>query len=148
LRYDEQYMTDAFAAILEPGEKALCPVYCNFRPTGFLKSTQYVQTGFVTFTDKGRLLTVRCTLTGDTSASFSLDNAESFSAKKTAILKQHVVDIVFAKSDSIKKTHLRMQIGPKASSDFPNQGKNADALVAMVNEHASYCQSEESLPES
>ena len=136
MRYDEQYMTDAFAALLEPGENTLCPVYCTFKPTGFLKSAQYVQTGFATFTDKGRLLTVRCTLTGNITSSFSIDNAVSFSAKRSAVFKQHVVDLIFKKDDeSSKKTHLRIQIAPKAGNGFPNQSRNADALAAIVTEN-------------
>lgn len=141
-------MTDAFSEVLESGERSLCPVYCTFKPTGFLKSTQYVQTGFATFTDKGRLLTVRCTLTGNTTGSYDLSTANSLSAKKTAVFKQHIVDLMFSKGEDSKKTHLRIQISPKAGSGFPNQGKNAEAFVAMVAERVNELPQTEAEPEA
>lgn len=136
MRYDEQYMTNAFAELLEAGETSLCPVYCTFKPTGFLATAQYVQTGFATLTDKGRLLTVRCTLTGNNPNSYILDDADSLSAKKTAVFKQHLLDLIFSRRGTEKQTHLRIQIAPKAGSGFPNQEANAEKLAAMVADRA------------
>lgn len=124
-------------SMLMPDEKSLCSVYCVFKPTsffaGFLHTTSSTYPGFISITDRKRVLIVRQKFFGNESAVYDLTTISNFKITNMP-LKQKALSMVFLENG--KKVKVKLQAAEKViGNGFPEQADNLEHLIVLLSRH-------------
>lgn len=128
-----QKLADQLDEMLMPDEKSLCPVYCIFKSTGFFASPSKTYPGFITVTDRKRVLIVRQKLFGNESAAYDVTTISKFKITNMP-LKQKALSMAFLENG--KKVQVKLQAAEKViGNGFPEQADNLEHLIVLLSRH-------------
>lgn len=120
-------------SMLMPGEKSLCPVYSVFKPTSFFAGASSTYPGFITVTDRKRVLIVRHKIFSSDTAVYDLTTISNFKITNMP-LKQKALSMVFLENG--KKVKLKLQAAEKViGNGFPEQADNLEHLIVLLSRH-------------
>lgn len=134
--FNEKYMNETLNAMLAPGEKSLCPIYCVFKPPGFAVSKGTIM-GYVSLTNAGRMLIAQNLLGRISTGSGMLSSIKKLKISKN-VFGQTVVDVVFP--DGKGSLHLKFQAASKViGCDFPHQEENLKKMLYVLESVQERC---------
>lgn len=120
-------------SMLMPGEKSLCPVYSVFKPTGFFAGASSTYPGFITVTDRRRVLIVRHKIFSSDTAVYDLTTISNFKITNMP-LKQKALGMVFLENG--KKVKVKFQAAEKVvGNGLPDQADNLEHLIVLLSRH-------------
>ncbi|MBP1561717.1 MAG: hypothetical protein J6C96_10835 [Oscillospiraceae bacterium] len=140
MKFNQQNMDEAFAAMLLPGESCIASVYCVFKRTDFFAGvgTRNVLPGFAACTDRGRLLTARFPsllyfLCDCEKSAFEMSFIKKLKIHKN-IFRQYLIEAVFPTER--KDFKLKFQVAPKVLGEsFPNQQQELEEMLSVLSRY-------------
>lgn len=131
-KFIEQLLAQLDGMLL-PDEKSLCPTWCIFKPTGFFSHPSDMRSGFITVTDRKRVLVISQKLFAPKLAAYDLATVSDFKITNMP-LKQKALSMVFLENG--KKVKLKLQAAPKVlGSSLPEQADNLEHLIVLLSRH-------------
>lgn len=139
IKFNQQYMNETLDAMLTENEQSLCPVYCVFKPSGFIGSRGSIM-GYVSLTNAGRMLIVQSIMGKTFTTSAMLLSLQKLKISKN-LFGQTVVDAVFL--DGKGDFRLKFQIAPKVvGCNFPHQEENLNKMLYVLSSFEERCNSQ------
>lgn len=135
MKIDYQQMEKLFDKVLAKNEKSLCPICCFFESSAFTILKESMNAGFVTCTDRGRILIARYSMAKESFIynSFSVYHVTNIRAKKT-VFDQYNIIISFKKNNIRSK--FRFVVSPEMSGmSFPEQEINTKKFLFFLRKY-------------